>query len=79
MRKIFAFLLLIMISFTLMSCTDNSDLSADETDLEVVDLQIIPELAHWLPQIAACAKEFLGWRSQPKAFLKVPWIWFLQT
>lgn len=60
MRKIFAFLLLIVISFTLMSCTDNSDLSADETDLEVVDLQIIPELAHWLPQIAACAEGIPG-------------------
>ena len=60
MRKTFAFLLLIVISFTLMSCTDNSDLSADETDLEVVDLQIIPELAHWLPQIAACAEGIPG-------------------
>jgi hypothetical protein len=56
MRKILTLLLLIVVSFTLMSCTDVSDLSAAETDLEVIDLQIIPELQHWLPQIAACAE-----------------------
>ena len=43
-----------------MSCNDNSDLSTDETDLEVVDIQIIPELAHWLPQIAACVEGIPG-------------------
>ena len=37
-----------------------SDLPADEIDLEVLDLQITPEIAHWLPQVAACAENIPG-------------------
>ena len=45
-----------MVSITLISCTSGADLHATKADLEVIDLQIIPELQHWLPEIAACAE-----------------------
>ena len=55
MKKKNLFLLIISLLMLVSACNQQNSLPADESSLEVVDLQISPALDHWLPQIADCA------------------------
>jgi hypothetical protein len=57
MKRTIFFLLFAIISVVLAGCAGSSNQMDDVTpNLEIIKLQITPELKHWLPVIAECAE-----------------------
>jgi len=55
-------LLLLLVSFLALftSCNQNPKETKPEPTLEIVNLQITPELEHWMPKISQCANSIEG-------------------
>ncbi len=56
----FSLLLLVTLSLFLGACSADDNSPAAEPALEIITLQTTPSLAHWLPEVSACANALSG-------------------
>ncbi len=60
MKSRLSLLLLVALSLLLGACGTGSNSPTGEPALEIITLQTTPSLAHWLPEVAACANTLPG-------------------
>jgi hypothetical protein len=60
MKPRISLLLLVALSLFLEACSADDNSPAAEPALEIITLQTTPSLAHWLPEVAACANALSG-------------------
>lgn len=60
MKREILFLFFVIISFALAGCAGTTSQMDAAPTLEIINLQITPELQHWLPVIADCAGDLPG-------------------